>query len=131
MAGIIQLFAGAFRMGLWFRAVSPSVIHGMLAGIGVSIVANQLYVMMDSKPEGHALANLMLFPAKLEHLGESLMAVPVTEWLTTFTGSAEHIALAIGLIAVLTTAAIGSAHDGVPKKPGEVTRLPEMERQIP
>lgn len=103
MAGIIQMLAGAFRMGLWFRAVSPSVIHGMLAGIGVSIVANQLYVMMDSRPEGHALANLMLFPAKLERLGESLMTVPVSEWLTTFTGSAEHIALAIGLIAVLTT----------------------------
>jgi len=31
----------------------------------------------------------------------------------------------------LAFAAIGSAHDGTPKEPGEVTRLPAMERQIP
>lgn len=31
----------------------------------------------------------------------------------------------------LAFAAIGSAHDGIPKQPGEVTRLPAMERQIP
>ena len=34
-AGAIQLLAGAFKLGRWFRAVSPAVIHGMLAGIGI------------------------------------------------------------------------------------------------
>src|SRR5215213_3920767 len=33
LAGAMQLAAGAFRLGPWFRAVSPAVIHGMLAGI--------------------------------------------------------------------------------------------------
>ena len=33
-AGLLQLAAGIFRLGQWFRAVSPAVIHGMLAGIG-------------------------------------------------------------------------------------------------
>src|SRR4051812_35147406 len=35
LAGAIQLAAGLLRLGQWFRAVSPAVIHGMLAGIGV------------------------------------------------------------------------------------------------
>ena len=37
-AGILQLVAGIFRLGQWFRAVSPAVIHGMLSGIGVLIL---------------------------------------------------------------------------------------------
>ena len=41
LAGIIQLVAGLFKLGQWFRAVSPAVIHGMLAGIGVLIFASQ------------------------------------------------------------------------------------------
>src|SRR6185436_14557989 len=35
LGGVIQLVAGACRLGQWFRAVSPAVVHGMLAGIGV------------------------------------------------------------------------------------------------
>ena len=35
LAGAIQLAAGIFRLGGWFRAISPAVVHGMLAGIGV------------------------------------------------------------------------------------------------
>ena len=34
-AGLIQLVAGLCKLGQWFRAVSPAVINGMLAGIGV------------------------------------------------------------------------------------------------
>jgi len=34
-AGLMQFAAGTFKLGQWFRAVSPAVIHGMLAGIGV------------------------------------------------------------------------------------------------
>src|SRR5262245_52509724 len=30
LAGAIQLAAGIFKLGQWFRAVSPAVIHGML-----------------------------------------------------------------------------------------------------
>src|SRR5687767_7913244 len=32
LAGAVQLLAGLLRLGQWFRAVSPAVIHGMLAG---------------------------------------------------------------------------------------------------
>src|SRR3954466_4539058 len=47
LAGAIQLLAGALRLGQWFRAVSPAVIHGMLAGIGILILVSQFHVMLD------------------------------------------------------------------------------------
>ena len=34
-AGLLQFAAGSFKLGQWFRAVSPAVVYGMLAGIGV------------------------------------------------------------------------------------------------
>ncbi|MEW2424732.1 SulP family inorganic anion transporter [Streptomyces nigra] len=42
-AGLIQLVMGALRLGRWFRAISVSVVEGMLAGIGLVIIAGQLY----------------------------------------------------------------------------------------
>src|SRR5262245_58030613 len=49
-AGVLQLLAGVFRLGQWFRAVSPAVVEGMLAGIGVLIFAGQFHVMVDDRP---------------------------------------------------------------------------------
>lgn len=102
-AGIIQMIAGAFRMGLWFRAVSPSVIHGMLAGIGISIMANQLFVMMDDKPAGNGLKNLLLFPGELEQLMERVLSLPTDQLLGPIAGATHHLALGIGLLSLLLT----------------------------
>lgn len=102
-AGLIQMAAGSFGLGMWFRAVSPSVIHGMLAGIGVSIMANQFYVMMDAQPLGNGLKNLLLYPGYIERLFESLMTLPPTTWLQPIAGSTAHLALGIGLLAVAVT----------------------------
>ena len=41
LAGILQIVAGRLRLGQWFRAVSPAVIKGMLAGIGILILARE------------------------------------------------------------------------------------------
>ncbi|MBI5891064.1 MAG: SulP family inorganic anion transporter [Nitrosomonadales bacterium] len=57
LAGLMQLAAGVFKLGQWFRAVSPAVIHGMLAGIGVLILASQFHVMLDKKPIGSGIDN--------------------------------------------------------------------------
>ncbi len=62
VAGAIQLIAGLAGLGQWFRAVSPAVIHGMLAGIGVLILASQFHVMVDDAPRGSGLENLIAIP---------------------------------------------------------------------
>jgi MFS superfamily sulfate permease-like transporter len=65
MGGAIQLVAGLLRLGQWFRAVSPAVIKGMLAGIGVLIFASQFHVMVDDKPKGSGMSNLVTIPAAI------------------------------------------------------------------
>jgi len=62
LAGAMQVGAGMLKLGQWFRAVSPAVIHGMLAGIGVLIMASQFHVMIDNKPVGSGLENLLAIP---------------------------------------------------------------------
>jgi len=66
-AGGLQLAAGSLKLGQWFRAVSPAVIHGMLAGIGVLIVAGQLHVMVDDKPHGTGLQNILTLPSAVRN----------------------------------------------------------------
>ena len=61
-AGVLQIAAGMFKLGQWFRAVSPAVIHGMLAGIGVLIFASQFHVMVDDKPKENGIQNLITIP---------------------------------------------------------------------
>lgn len=62
LAGLIQLIAGALRLGQWFRAISPAVVHGMLAGIGLLIVAGQFHVLLDRNPLPNGLQNLAAIP---------------------------------------------------------------------
>ncbi|OIK06172.1 SulP family inorganic anion transporter [Streptomyces monashensis] len=48
-AGAIQIAMGLLRLGRYFRAISVSVVEGMLAGIGLVLVAGQLYPALAAK----------------------------------------------------------------------------------
>lgn len=65
LAGLLQLVAGLLQWGQYFRAVAPPVIYGMLAGIGVLIFASQFHVMVDDKPRGSGIENLLSIPEAL------------------------------------------------------------------
>lgn len=88
LAGLIQVAAGLFRVGGWFRAISPAVVHGMLAGIGVLIVVGQFHVLFDAKPLPSGLQNLAAMPGRL--LGLSFADLQATE-----------LAFAIGLTTIV------------------------------
>ena len=62
IAGCFQLMAGLLRLGQGFRAVSPAVVQGMLAGIGVLILCSQVHVMVDDAPRKSGLANIATIP---------------------------------------------------------------------
>ena len=62
-AGLIQILWSWLQLGQWFRAVSPAVIHGMLAGIGALIFASQFHIMIDDLPKGSGLDNILSLPA--------------------------------------------------------------------
>ena len=66
IGGALQLLAGLLRYGRWFRAVSPAVIHGMLAGIGILILSSQFHVMVDDAPKGNGIQNLVSIPEAIQ-----------------------------------------------------------------
>jgi len=66
IGGVLQLIAGLLRYGRWFRAVSPAVIHGMLAGIGILILSSQFHVMVDDAPKGNGIQNLLSIPEAIQ-----------------------------------------------------------------
>ena len=89
IAGALQLLAGVLKLGQWFRAISPSVIHGMLAGIGVLIFASQFHVMLDDAPRAGGLANIAAIP-------EAIIKVFPAD------GSVHHLAAMAGIITIAT-----------------------------
>ncbi len=87
LAGALQCVAGALRLGGWFRAISPAVVHGMLAGIGVLIVVGQLHVLVDNKPQASGLDNMLAAP------GAFLELLPLD-------GTGGEAALLVGLVTI-------------------------------
>ncbi|GHH64800.1 hypothetical protein GCM10017673_08110 [Streptosporangium violaceochromogenes] len=62
MAGALQLLLGMVRVSRAALAVSPAVVHGMLAGVGVVIALAQLHVVLGGKPQPSAIENLIELP---------------------------------------------------------------------
>ena len=89
LSGIIQTAAGLLKLGRWFRAVSPAVIGGMLAGIGVLIFTDQFHRMLDDKPPGKGIPNLITIP-------EAML-----KGIVPLDGSVHHLAAAIGIVTIL------------------------------
>ncbi|MDZ4837969.1 MAG: SulP family inorganic anion transporter [Candidatus Melainabacteria bacterium] len=65
LAGLMQLTIGLTRSSRWFKAVSPAVVNGMLAGMGLIIVFTQFHIMLDDTPKETGLMNLLLIPEAL------------------------------------------------------------------
>ncbi len=86
LAGAIQVIAGLARVGGWFRAISPAVVHGMLAGIGVLIVVGQFHVLFDDKPLSSGLQNLIAMPGQLLGLNNQPAATAFAVGLVTIGG---------------------------------------------
>jgi len=63
--GVLQLVMGALRLGRWFRAISVSVVEGMLAGIGLVLIAGQLYPVAGASAPASGLAKIAGLPGAL------------------------------------------------------------------
>ncbi|MFE9681235.1 SulP family inorganic anion transporter [Streptomyces sp. NPDC006285] len=60
--GLIQLGMGALRLGRYFRAISVAVVEGMLAGIGLVLIAGQLYSVAGAEAPASGLDKLAGLP---------------------------------------------------------------------
>ncbi|GAA3726834.1 SulP family inorganic anion transporter [Plantactinospora mayteni] len=64
-AGLLQVGFGLCRIARTALALSPAIVHGMLAGIGVTIVLGQLHVLLGGEPGSTPMRNLLDLPAQL------------------------------------------------------------------
>ncbi|MFD9432678.1 SulP family inorganic anion transporter [Streptomyces sp. NPDC060002] len=75
LAGLAQLGLGCLRVARTALAVSPAIVHGMLAGIGVTIAVAQLHVVLGGTPQSSVLDNLRALPAQLAGLQPAAVAM--------------------------------------------------------
>jgi carbonic anhydrase len=68
LAGLSQLALAQLRVARSALAVSPAIVHGMLAGIGVTIAVAQLHIVLGGTPQSAVLDNVGALPAQLAHL---------------------------------------------------------------
>ncbi|MEU8832400.1 bifunctional SulP family inorganic anion transporter/carbonic anhydrase [Streptomyces sp900116325] len=78
-AGLLQILLGSLRAARGALAVSPAIVHGTLAGIGVAIALAQLHIVLGASPQSSAAANA---PALPEQLGRTSPAGPLIGALT-------------------------------------------------
>ncbi|MEU2117392.1 SulP family inorganic anion transporter [Streptomyces sp. NPDC016459] len=89
-AGLLQLVMGALKLGRWFRAISVAVVEGMLAGIGLVIIAGQLYAAAGLKAPASGIDKVLGLP------GAAADALGSTVALTSLAIGAGTIAVMVG-----------------------------------
>ncbi len=62
-AGAVQILLGLVRVARAALAVAPVVVHAMLAGIGVTIVLQQIHVLLGGSSRSSAWANIEALPS--------------------------------------------------------------------
>lgn len=77
LAGLAQLGLGCLRVARSALAVSPAIVHGMLAGIGVTIAVAQLHIVLGGTPQSSVPDNLRALPAQLASPRPADLAVSV------------------------------------------------------
>ncbi|MFE7976055.1 SulP family inorganic anion transporter [Streptomyces shenzhenensis] len=130
VSGVLQMAMGALRLGRWFRAISVSVVEGMLAGIGLVLIAGQLYPALAAEAPGSG-------PGKIAGLPEALAdALADTDALASLAVGAGTIAVLVlwrlapapiravpGPLAAVGLATLAAAALGLPVATVEVQGL--------
>lgn len=120
VAGVLQLILARLRTAGLGISMSKSVVHGMLAAIGIIIVAKQIHVLLGVTPHAHETFGLI---AEIPHsIGGaniavafvgvvSLVLLVLWPWLTR--GPLRHIPaqLVVVIVAGLTANGLGFGAD--------------------
>lgn len=118
-AGALQVVLGSVRVGRAALAISPAIVYGMLAGIGITIVLQQTHVILGGKPASSANANIAALPDAIMGLNPDalVLGLLVVAVLFAWPRLAGRLKVVPGpLIAiVLATAAAATLSLNVPR----------------
>ncbi|RJL34272.1 SulP family inorganic anion transporter [Bailinhaonella thermotolerans] len=116
LAGLAQFLLGMFRVARGALAVSPAVVHGMLAGVGVVIALAQLHIVLGGKPQSSALENVRELPGQLidNHtpaVAAGLLTIAVLLAWTRVPARLRIVPAPLAALVVATTAAWAGGWD--------------------
>ncbi|WP_431984262.1 SulP family inorganic anion transporter [Streptomyces qinglanensis] len=126
LAGAAQVGLGFLRVARSALAVSPAVVHGMLAGIGCTIALAQLHVMLGGDPDSSPLTNALELPGRITAVQpaalsvSALTVVVLLAWPRLklyggpFGAAAARVPAALAAVCLATLAAV-LADTGLPR----------------
>jgi carbonic anhydrase len=111
VAGLVQIALGVSRLGRAALALSPAVVHGMLAGIGLVIALSQIHVMLGGSPQSSAWQNLVDLPGQVlaHHGAAAVLGVLTVAILVLWPRFVRFSLLPAALVAVVSMTALAAA----------------------
>lgn len=112
-AGVVQIVLGLSRVARSVLAISPTVVHAMLAGIGASIALGQLHVLLGGSPGASPVDNAVHLPGQVAEVHDvaALVGLAVIAVLLVWPrlpGPAGHVpAPLVAVVGVTLVAELG------------------------
>jgi carbonic anhydrase len=112
-AGALQILLGLSRIARAALAISPAIVHGMLAGIGVTIVLGQLHVILGGRAQSSAIENIAELPGQIVAHHDSattigLLTIAILLIWPRLPKAVQRIPGPLAAIAIATVASVAS-----------------------
>jgi carbonic anhydrase len=109
-AGILQVLFGVSGIARAALAISPVVVHAMLAGIGITIALQQVHVLLGGESHSSAWTNLTDLPAQLQTVAPAglLLGVLVIAVMVTWRWAPAPLSRVPGPLVAIVTATVVS-----------------------
>ncbi|MFG1644488.1 SulP family inorganic anion transporter [Amycolatopsis sp. NPDC049252] len=114
-AGALQILLGLSRIARAALAISPAIVHGMLAGIGVTIVLGQLHVILGGKAQSSAIENIAELPGQIvaHHDSATMIGLLTIAVLLVWPRLPEAVRKVPGPLAAIALATVASVAFGM------------------
>jgi len=84
VAGLVQILFGVFRAGILGEFFPTTVIHGLLAAIGVIIIAKQFPIVMGASSEGSPVKLLTRIPMFIMNMNPIIGLIGIVSLIIMF-----------------------------------------------